>query len=135
MKFSANSVEVRKKDGKISSQLAAGMLFLPWRDQHAPARHRLLDAEPEKGEEALEDDHLRHQQGHVDDHRSEQIGNDVAPENAGLSTPSASAACTYSCRLIDSVWPRTIRAMSSHSTAADRQEHQHEIAARRTPPA
>ena len=32
-------------------------------------------------------------------------------------TPSASAACTYSCRLIDSVWPRTMRAMSSHCTA------------------
>ena len=34
-----------------------------------------------------------------------------------VSTPSASAACTYSWRLIDSVWPRTMRAMSSHSTA------------------
>ena len=34
-----------------------------------------------------------------------------------LATPSASAACTYSCRLIDSVWPRTMRAMSSQSTA------------------
>ena len=36
---------------------------------------------------------------------------------AAGETPSAMAACTYSCRLIESVWPRTMRAMSSHSTA------------------
>ena len=30
MKLRAKSVEVRNKEGKISSQLAAGMLFLPW---------------------------------------------------------------------------------------------------------
>ncbi len=32
-----------------------------------------------------------------------------------LVAPSASAACTNSCRFRLRVWPRTIRAMSSHS--------------------
>ncbi len=60
MKFSANSVEVRKREGKISSQLAAGWLFFPARSARpsstsAPARRG------EVGEEAFEHDHLRHE--------------------------------------------------------------------------
>ena len=42
-------------------------------------------------------------------------------------TPRARAASTYSWRLIDSVWPRTIRAISSQSTAPTADEHEDEV--------
>ncbi len=41
----------------------------------------------------------------------------MADQNAPAVTPKASAAWTYSWRLMDSAWPRTMRAMSSQSTA------------------
>src|SRR6185312_15643888 len=47
-------------------------------NQASEARERLLDAEPEEAQEALEEDHLRHCKGRVDDHRAREIWNDVA---------------------------------------------------------
>ena len=127
-KFSANSVETRKKAGKNSSQLAAADVLRAGRDQHAPAGHRLLHAEPEEGQEALQDDHLRHQQRHVDDDGAEQVGDDVAKQDAAL--PDAQRLGRR-----DIFLPPDRQRLAAHDARhvepqhrADRQEHQHEIA-------
>src|SRR3712207_6109341 len=52
------------------------------RDEHAPAGIRFLDAEAEEREEALEQDHLRHEERHVDDHGAEGVRDDVPAQDA-----------------------------------------------------
>src|SRR5215831_16852600 len=50
-------------------------------DQVAEARVRLLHAEPEETEEALEHDHLRDAERRIHEHRAEEIRHDVTAEN------------------------------------------------------
>ena len=51
-------------------------------DQPAEAGERLLHAEAEEAQEALEQDHLRHRERRVDDHRAEHVRHDVARDDA-----------------------------------------------------
>src|SRR6185369_327378 len=98
------------------------------RDEHAPAGHRLLHAQTEKGQEAFENDYLGYQQRHVDDDRTKEVWNDVAQEYAGTA---------YAQRLgglhIFLAFDR--QCLAAHDArhvepqdGSHRQEHQHEIA-------
>ena len=51
-------------------------------DQRAEARARLLGPEPEKTQEALEQDDLRDRQRRIHDHRSDDVGHDVLHDDA-----------------------------------------------------
>ncbi len=72
------------------------------RNQHAPARHRLLHAEAEEGEKALEDDDLRQPAASCRSPRRRGVRHDVALEDAPARDAQRLAACTYSCRRMES---------------------------------
>ena len=57
------------------------------RDQHAPARLRLLHAQAQERQEAFQQDHLRHQQRGRHRHRAERVGHDVPEDDAGRAEP------------------------------------------------
>src|ERR1700733_4307533 len=56
-------------------------------NQRTEAGMRLLDAEPQKAQEAFEHNDLRHRQRGVDDHRSDDVGNHVSRDDARSARP------------------------------------------------
>ena len=118
MKLKQNSVTAMNS-GREDQHPGRGLhLVRAFGDQHAPRGQRLLHAEAQERQEAFGQNDAGDGQRHIDDHRAQHIGHDVAADDAeGADTPAARAASTNSFCLIDSVWPRTIRAMVSHSTA------------------
>ena len=88
MKLSENRVTARKPAGKTSIHHDDFDVGGALADQHAPACHRLLNAQAQEAQEAFQQDHLRHGQRHVDHDRPQRIGDDVAPDDRGGTDPA-----------------------------------------------
>ena len=67
---------------RSASRWRPGCSWRPRRSARPRLVMRLLHAEAEEGEEAFEQDDLRHEQRHVDDDRAERVGDDVAADDA-----------------------------------------------------
>ena len=84
-------------------------------DHRAPGSGRRLHAEAEEGEARLQDDDVRHADRRDDDHRRQDVGQDLAQHDVAGEAPSARAASTYSSSRAASVSPRTTRQGMTHS--------------------
>ncbi len=117
MKIQGNERDDEKQRRIEQQPDAASMELAPLGDQHAPAGQRFLNAQSEDGQEAFEEDDLRNEQRHEHHHGANRVGDNVPAMIWPSVSPMATAAPTNSRRLMASVCPRTIRAMSSQLIA------------------
>ena len=68
----------REGDLPVIAELHGARAFV---DQRAERGRRLLHTQPQKADEAFEDDHVGHQQRGIDDHDAEQVGHDVPKDD------------------------------------------------------
>ena len=86
-------------------------------DEDAPGGVGRLDAEAEEAEDGFEEHDGGDGEGGVDDDGAEGVGDEVAEDDAAVAKAEAAGGFDEFLSLRDRTWPRTMRAMVSHSTA------------------